>query len=346
MLKDIELYEALRRDDLVTVISGLFDSLLNELSPDDTPEMLLSNPSSIMVAAFFGSTKCFNFLFNRVNIHYADVSFNIFKKFFFLFHSSSSIFLFLIKFFFIFSHRVIFHFAAAGGNMMIFNSLMKFQRINEKYDMYGNTPLHYACKYARVPIVQMICSHSSNVLHSNINGLLASHFAAIAGCVQALQLLHENDDNLIHVDSKQWTPLHYALKYKHVDAVKYLLDIGAVVSTKFDIAATIIQHAVSYLSDCKDSIDIIQTIIHKLNTSDSLNHNRWNMLHFAAANGYADLIQNLRGAISEEIYLSVDRNDRTLAHIATINGNLNVLIALNNIHINLYDKLDKYGISF
>ena len=102
MLKDIELYEALRRDDLVTVISGLFDSLLNELSPDDTPEMLLSNPSSIMVAAFFGSTKCFNFLFNRVNIHYADVSFNIFKKFFF--------FISLIEFHFSFSYKVPFYF--------------------------------------------------------------------------------------------------------------------------------------------------------------------------------------------------------------------------------------------
>ena len=89
--RDIEIYEAIRRDDLALLMSCRPERLLSNLPPDDTNPILLQEPDSLMVAAFYGATKCFNFLRSRVSLDYTDkyVPFeNIFSFhpfFFFLF---------------------------------------------------------------------------------------------------------------------------------------------------------------------------------------------------------------------------------------------------------------------
>ena len=72
MLREIELFEALRRDDLSTVMSSQYQRILKTLSREDTPEFILPNPSTLMVAAYFSSVHCFNFLlakFDSLDFH-------------------------------------------------------------------------------------------------------------------------------------------------------------------------------------------------------------------------------------------------------------------------------------
>jgi hypothetical protein len=70
--RDMELLEAIRRDDLASVLTSRYEKPLDSLQIDDTPVMLRQWPSPIMIASYFGSVKCFDFFFHKANIDYLD----------------------------------------------------------------------------------------------------------------------------------------------------------------------------------------------------------------------------------------------------------------------------------
>ena len=70
--RDLEVFEAIRRDDLALIMSCRSEKLLSNLPLDDVNPMLLNDPSPLMVAAFYGATKCFFFLLERVSSRYTD----------------------------------------------------------------------------------------------------------------------------------------------------------------------------------------------------------------------------------------------------------------------------------
>lgn len=81
MLREVELFEALRRDDLSTVMSAQYQRVIKNVMREDTPDFLLQNPSTLMIAAYFSSTHCFNFLFNKFDtLDYHDVFFYYFSN--------------------------------------------------------------------------------------------------------------------------------------------------------------------------------------------------------------------------------------------------------------------------
>jgi hypothetical protein len=71
-LRDLELLEALRRDDLAYVLTTRYEKPLEALLADDTPFMLTYLPSPMMAAAFFGATKCFQFFLRTGRTDYRD----------------------------------------------------------------------------------------------------------------------------------------------------------------------------------------------------------------------------------------------------------------------------------
>jgi hypothetical protein len=111
--------------------------------------------------------------------------------------------IFLFLFYFIYLYFYIFindrhcvHFAAAGGNLEIFNSFNYGDQICDFIDRDGNTPLHYAAKFGRVAIVKAICVTGCTVTQHNRSGWTAGHYAASIGNVPILAALHENGDEL------------------------------------------------------------------------------------------------------------------------------------------------------
>jgi hypothetical protein len=70
--RDTELLEAIRRDDLASVLTTRHEKPLDCLQTDDTPPMLRQWPSPAMIAAFYGSLKCFDFFFRKGRIDYTD----------------------------------------------------------------------------------------------------------------------------------------------------------------------------------------------------------------------------------------------------------------------------------
>lgn len=70
ILRDSETYEAIRRDDLGYLMCTRYESVLEFVVTLDTPELLRCDASPLMVAAYFGSVKCFSFLYKKGNVDY------------------------------------------------------------------------------------------------------------------------------------------------------------------------------------------------------------------------------------------------------------------------------------
>jgi hypothetical protein len=70
--RDVEVLETIRRDDLAYLLTIRHEKPLEYLIPDDVPAMLQRRPSPMMIAAFFGSQKCFNFFLGRARRDYLD----------------------------------------------------------------------------------------------------------------------------------------------------------------------------------------------------------------------------------------------------------------------------------
>jgi hypothetical protein len=73
--RESEIYEALRRDDLGLLVASRFEGALSYLPSSDIPELLRGPVTPLMVAAYYGSFRCFNFLVKRMNTNTFTVSF-------------------------------------------------------------------------------------------------------------------------------------------------------------------------------------------------------------------------------------------------------------------------------
>ena len=76
--RDLELLDAIQRDDLAFVMSCRYEKPLFGLYPEDCHPMLLNEPNALMVSAFFGSFKCFTFLSSFLSYDYLDAQILIF----------------------------------------------------------------------------------------------------------------------------------------------------------------------------------------------------------------------------------------------------------------------------
>ena len=79
--RDLEVLEAIRRDDLAFVISCRSEKNLCTVPAEDVNPILLDKPSPLMVSAFYGATKCFKyFIAKGISKDYRDenISFFIF----------------------------------------------------------------------------------------------------------------------------------------------------------------------------------------------------------------------------------------------------------------------------
>ncbi|XP_053319390.1 uncharacterized protein LOC128491189 [Spea bombifrons] len=99
---------------------------------------------------------------------------------------------------------------------------------NNSADLHGNTPLHYAAHANDINQVNEILKSGCNILNRNGSGLTALHFAAFGGHVEILQKLLNYVPQAINIQSiKGASLMHEAVRGKCIEAVKFLIDIGA-----------------------------------------------------------------------------------------------------------------------
>lgn len=176
-----------------------------------------------------------------------------------------------------------------------------------------------------------------NLTNHNKNGWTAGHFAASVGSVQILQALHENGDPLNQRNAAAWTPLHYAMKYNHRQCVEYLVRIKAFVFDSYDSFASLL-----HMAAICNYTEAVQSILRIGQSIDTITHNHWDFLQFAASNGAADLLRTVHQVISHDKFLNTDMNGRTLYHVAAINFRLNVISALFELGLNTIGEVDRW----
>ena len=138
-----------------------------------------------------------------------------------------------------------------------------------------------------------------------------------------------------------YTPLHYAIKYKHHKIIDYLLSIDAYTFDEYDEFLSLIHLAAS-----SGIIFLVKNLLIKGIDYSLSNHKNWDLLHFASSNGHSELLNIISPLINPEMFKNIDKNNRNLYHQASINGHLNVITFLDSLELKNYLNVDKYGVYF
>ena len=115
---------------------------------------------------------------------------------------------------------------AVMDNTPIVQHILKCKnvRVNAR-DMFGKTALMYACKVNAVSTVKALFARKARNDIASVDGRYPIHFAA--NKLDVLKMLPAKYVN--HTDAHGITPLKYATMFKNMEAMKYLISIGATV---------------------------------------------------------------------------------------------------------------------
>ena len=319
MLRDCETFDAIRQDNLAYIMMVRNEKPLTDLPFDDTPEILLHQPTPIQVAAFYSAEKVFFYLLKQKGPQYTETRPN--------------------------SKIETIHFACAGGNQKIVSALISEDISNlNKIDVLGNSPLHYAVKYRKTEIAKYLLTQKCEPDVKNNDGLTPEHIAAINGDIEIIKLLVENGCTFKTINNLGWCPLFYSIRCNQIECAKYLIENG-LYDAEVETFISLTQEAIQF----KHS-EIMKLLLDKGIKANDTNHNTWGIAHFAASVGEAETVSYLYEKYGRELFTELDRLDRSIAHIAAINGHLNVIQAIdeiqkkeNNPEFNMHGLADKYG---
>ena len=93
----------------------------------------------------------------------------------------------------------------------------------------GSTPFLLAVKTGDEEMVKYFLDNGADIFYQNNNGATALHLATSLNKVKIMEILYEADAESDHylMESDDWdglTPLHYAAKYNHIEALEFLLN--------------------------------------------------------------------------------------------------------------------------
>lgn len=129
------------------------------------------------------------------------------------------------------------HLAVMDNNPIVQHILKcKNVRVNAR-DMFGKTALMYACKANAVSSVKALFARKARNDITSADGRYPIHFAA--NKLDVLKILPPKYVN--HSDAYGITPLKYATMFKNMDAMKYLISIGATVDNATDLLGILLR---------------------------------------------------------------------------------------------------------
>lgn len=196
-------------------------------------------------------------------------------------------------------HRTPIHNAAASGHVDVIEYFINhFQQTAESasstspcvkiQDRFKQTPLFSAVKYHRARVIQVLIANSADGFHLNNKGLTALHIAAGKGRLSTVSsfflAIDDRDENAatpsnfsqldsiaavtyINMElayakaSNGHIPLFSAVKYGHVDVVRFfVVNLGIDVNTKDIMGQTVLHFVATQLPMNKQSLELTQTL--------------------------------------------------------------------------------------
>ncbi|KAH0788615.1 serine/threonine-protein phosphatase 6 regulatory ankyrin repeat subunit A-like isoform X1 [Histomonas meleagridis] len=91
-------------------------------------------------------------------------------------------------------------------------------------DFDGNTILHYAAISSALKISAFMVEQFPQDHFQNINKITPAHIAAQQGNVDLLAIYQNSTTLLTDLSSNGWSPLHFAIYYGQIEAVRFLLE--------------------------------------------------------------------------------------------------------------------------
>lgn len=91
-------------------------------------------------------------------------------------------------------------------------------------DYHMNTPLHYAAACSSYNVAKMIVEKFPEYEFQNVRGITPAHIAAQSGDVKMLEILSQSKVLMGECSQNGWTPLHFAIYYERIDAVRFILE--------------------------------------------------------------------------------------------------------------------------
>lgn len=124
------------------------------------------------------------------------------------------------------------HLSASLGHMNITKMLLNHCDVNELNKKH-ESPLSLAVRFQQPEIVLLLLENNADINWTNPRDKMTLlHLCSCTGNTRILQILLENNLDVNARDVTNWTPLFYAIDYKYVEAVQFLLENGADILVK------------------------------------------------------------------------------------------------------------------
>ena len=224
------------------------------------------------------------------------------------------------------------HRAAGAGDLATVNRLLEQdpRRLNAQ-DARGHTPLMFAIRHGRDPVVAQLLALGAATELQDDKGRTAAHFACIYNCTPSLALLLDADASTTARTHLRGTPLMATASAGSVDCVNLLLargGDGASVNT-VRTGANGDGCTALHLAACEDHPEIVALLL-KAGADPTTRANDGNTpLDDARAEGLQQCIALLEAALAEP------QRARTLLKARTL---LDAACGIDTAHANARDK--------
>ena len=175
----------------------------------------------------------------------------------------------------------------------------------------GRSPLHLASLLGALTTVKMLVEAGADVRATDAERRTCLIHAAYFGHTDAVRYLVSLPEvDLNHQDTKNYTPLHYAVQEKHADVVQVLIDAGADIETK-NVDGRSPLHVASISGELTTVTKLVKAGADVRATEDD----RATCLLLAAYDGHTDIVRYLV-SLPEVDLNHQDTNNYTPLHIA------------------------------
>ncbi|XP_040898761.1 histone-lysine N-methyltransferase EHMT1a isoform X2 [Toxotes jaculatrix] len=184
------------------------------------------------------------------------------------------------------SKRTPLHAAAAEGHQEICHILVQAGANLDMFDEEQRTPLMVACENNHLDTVKYLLRAGAAISHKDIMGFTCLHLAAKLGHYDIVHhLLSKASKHINGQDDGGWTPITWAIEYKHKELVHLLLGRGADVNIR-DKEENVCLHWAA-LSGCDD---IAQALLEAQCDLSAVNIHGDSPLHVSARENHLECV--------------------------------------------------------
>ena len=218
------------------------------------------------------------------------------------------------------------------SNIVFAQLLIKSGIDLEMKNRIGCTALHYACKYGKIEMVQLLIKFMpafDATSGTKTKGSTIFHLAASNSDPQVAKLILNKFKFEDTRDDFGWTMIHRAVAYGQKETIELLIDsrhkIGINIEAQTNKDSTILHFACQYRHI--EIVDLVQKALEEINSDidfDTRNQSQNTPVHFACFNKTSDVAIHLFKRFPDKINV-LAQYDRHVLHLACEVGHLDLL---------------------